>query len=191
MAEQPTTTSREDVVLHPLIPADHLDGRVAELAGEIAADCEGRDLVVVGLLTGAFVFVADVVRRLADRGVAVQVAFVKASSYGSGTNSLGNVRLDGHLPLDIAGRHVLLMDDILDTGHSLKAAGELLREAGPASLRTCVLLDKPSRRVVEVAADYVGFTVPDAFVVGYGIDYAERYRELPGIMTVAFSGAEQ
>lgn len=191
MLEQFTTAAsdREQVVLRPLISVEDLDARVTELAGEIARDCESRDVLVVGLLTGAFVFVADVVRRLAEHGVAVQVAFVKASSYGSGTTSSGQVRLEGHLPLGVAGRHVLLVDDILDTGHSLAAASELLRRAEPASLRTCVLLDKPSRRVVDVTADYVGFTVPDAFVVGYGIDYAERFRELPGIMTVGFAPA--
>lgn len=157
--------------------------RVDELAGEIAMTLP-REFAVVGLLKGGFVFMADLIRALDRAGAAPGVEFLRLSSYGDARRSSGVVRVIGEPPKGIAGQAVLLVDDILDTGRSLAFARDLLSEAGAASVSTCALLDKPSRREVEIAADYVGFTVDDVFVVGYGIDDAERYRHLPYIGVV-------
>jgi hypoxanthine phosphoribosyltransferase len=156
--------------------------RVGELAREIQAAMPG-DLVVVGLLKGAFIFVADLVRALSRIGVEPGVEFMQVSSYGSGKESRGAVRLVGEVP-NVAGRCVLLVDDIQDTGRSLVYARGLLAAEGALDIRTCVLADKPSRREVGSSADFIGFEVEDVFLVGYGIDYAERYRQLPYIGTV-------
>lgn len=156
--------------------------RVAELAREIQATMPG-DLVVVALLKGAFIFVADLVRALSQIGVEPGVDFMQVSSYGSGKESRGTVRLVGEVPA-VAGRRVLLVDDIQDTGRSLVYARGLLAAEGALDIRTCVLADKPSRREVGSRADLIGFEVADVFLVGYGIDYAERFRHLPYIGTV-------
>lgn len=157
--------------------------RVDTLAERIAATLP-RDFAVVGLLKGSFVFVADLLRALARRGVTPSVEFLKLSSYGAGQTSSGAVRLVSDLTADIAGRPVLLVDDIIDTGHTLAFAQSLLLKRGARRIVTCALIDKPSRREVDINADFVGFTVPDLFVVGYGIDYAERYRYLPYLATI-------
>jgi hypoxanthine phosphoribosyltransferase len=175
----------EKTGLKPLIDEQTLTRRVEEMAREIASKCEGvGELVVVGLLKGAFVFMADLVRAMARHGVRQRLGFVHARSYGSETVSTGEVRLGRDLDLDVAGRTVLLLDDILDTGHTLSIATRYLEEAGAARVITAVLLDKPSRREIPVEADHVGFQVPDRFVVGYGIDYAESYRFLPYVAVV-------
>jgi hypoxanthine phosphoribosyltransferase len=152
--------------------------RVEALAREVCDAIEG-DFVVVCLLKGAFVFAADLLRAMHRLGAGPAIEFLQLSSYGARKESSGEVRLIGEIPPGLTGRQVLLVDDILDTGRSLSSAARLLREAGVARLWICVLLDKPSRRVVEATADFVGFTIPDVFVVGYGIDYAENYRGLP------------
>lgn len=157
--------------------------RVEELAREIAAALP-REFVVVGLLKGSFVFMADLVRALDRAGAAPTVEFLRLSSYGHGRESSGDVRLLGDAPADVAGRAVLVVDDIVDTGRSLLFARELFDRAGAASVVTCVLLDKPSRREVAITADFVGFTIDDVFVVGYGTDDAEHYRHLPNIGVV-------
>ena len=157
--------------------------RVNEMAGEIAARLPA-DFLIVGLLKGSFVFVADLLRALNRRGAAPQVEFMRLSSYGLGTASQGEVHLLGDVPIDVKGRAVLLVDDIIDSGHSLAYAKALLERREVARVYTCALLDKPSRRKVETALDFVGFTIPDVFVAGYGIDYAERYRDLPCIIAV-------
>lgn len=154
--------------------------RVNELAGEIAAVIP-RDFLIVGLLKGTFVFLADLVRALDRAGHAPQVEFIRLSSYGHAKESSGEVRLIGDVADDITGRSVLLTDDICDTGRSIDFARALLLEKGVAKIWTCVLVDKPSWRQVEFTPDFVGFTVDDVFVVGYGIDYAEDYRHLPYI----------
>lgn len=155
-------------------------GRVAGLAADIASALP-EDVVAVGLLKGSFVFMADLVRALHRAGRAPTVEFMRLSSYGHGKESSGDVRLIGEVPAVVAGRAVLVVDDIVDTGRSLKRARELVSDAGAAKVWTCALVDKPSRREVACPLDFVGFTVGDVFVVGYGIDHAEKYRHLPYI----------
>jgi hypoxanthine phosphoribosyltransferase len=151
-------------------------GRVGALAARISADYAGRELLVVGVLKGAWVVMADLVRRLT---IPVRCDFVKLSSYGDGTSSSGQVRLDLDLSLPVGGQEVLVVEDLVDTGTCLAWLLDHLRARGPAGVRVCALLDKPARRVTPVTIDYLGFTIPDRFVVGYGIDWGERYRELP------------
>jgi hypoxanthine phosphoribosyltransferase len=162
--------------IESLISAERIAVRVRELGDTITRDYEGRELILVGVLKGAWVFLADLVRELR---VAVSCEFVRVSSYGMGTETSGQPQLLLDVASSLAGKHVLVVDDILDTGISLAWLLEHLQRQAPASLRVCVLLDKPSRRRVDITADYVGFEIPDVFVVGYGIDWAERYRELP------------
>ncbi len=157
--------------------------RIDELAAAIAREVPA-DVLVVGLLKGSFVFLADLVRALHRAGVAPQVEFMRLSSYGLGMVSAGEVHLLADIPGDVAGRPILLVDDIADTGRSLAYATALLRQRDAGPIRTCALVDKPSRREVAMELDFVGFTIEDIFIAGYGIDYAERYRELPHIVAV-------
>ncbi|NGO40480.1 hypoxanthine phosphoribosyltransferase [Limisphaera ngatamarikiensis] len=158
-----------------LIPADGLARRVRALARQIQRDYEGRDLVMVALLNGTLVFLADLIRNLT---LPLRLDFIGVSSYGGGTRP-GRLTFTKELGLDVRGRDVLVVDDILDTGRTLRRVLERLERLGPRSLRVCVLLEKKARRQEPVRADYVGFEIPDVFVVGYGLDYAERYRHLP------------
>ena len=151
--------------------------RVEELAQRIMTDFKDKDLVVVSLLNGTIMFLADLVRQI---NMPMHLDFIGVSSYGTGTPSRELVYTKD-LRLDVKGRDVLLVDDILDTGRTMNDVTGRLRKIGPRTIKTCVLLDKPDRRAEEVQADYVGFEVPDFFVVGYGLDYAERYRNLPFI----------
>lgn len=168
-----------------MISAKSIAARVEALAREIAAEFQGTDkLVVVGLLRGSFVFIADLVREL---DLPVEVDFLEASSYGDATESSREVRILKDLRGRIEGRDVLVVEDIVDTGHTLSHVTRFLLTRGPARLRTIALLDKPSRREVEVRADWIGFSIPDEFVVGYGIDYAQRNRNLPFIGKVRFT----
>lgn len=157
--------------------------RVEALGHEIASALP-EEFVMVGLLKGSFVFMADLVRALHRAGASPGVEFMRLSSYGMGKQSAGEVHLLGDIATDIAGQHVLLVDDIVDTGRSIAYAAALIRQREPAALGICALLDKPGRREVAVTVDYVGFHVPDVFVAGFGIDYAERYRGLPFIGVV-------
>ncbi|MFO1073403.1 MAG: hypoxanthine phosphoribosyltransferase [Geminicoccaceae bacterium] len=158
--------------------------RVEELAQDIAQRLPPR-FTVVGLLKGSFVFVADLVRALQRAGAAPRIEFMRVSSYGHDTKSSGIVSLMGDAPPGVQGETVLLVDDIQDTGRTLAFTRGLLLERGARKVWTCTLLDKPSRREVEGGeVDFVGFTIPDLFVVGYGIDYAERYRYLPFIGSI-------
>lgn len=159
---------------------DEIAQRVRELAQEIATHLPD-DFVIVALLKGSFIFVADLVRTLHEAGVHPEIEFMRLSSYGVRKVSSGEVHLLGDVPTDIANRTVLLVDDILDTGRSISYARTLLEQRDVARILTCVLVDKPSRREVDVTANFVGFEVPDVFIAGYGIDYAERYRCLPFI----------
>jgi hypoxanthine phosphoribosyltransferase len=149
--------------------------RVKSLAREVERDFRGRELVVVSLLNGTVLFLADLIRHL---NLPLRLDFIGVSSYGAGTES-GELVFTKELRLDVRGRDVLLVDDILDTGRTLSRVILKLRALKPRRIRTCVLLDKPARRTHRVAADYVGFAIPDYFVVGYGLDFAERYRNLP------------
>lgn len=160
-----------------------IDERVRALAGEIAGALPA-EFVIVGLLKGSFVFVADLVRALHAEGALPRVEFIRLSSYGMGRKSAGEVHLIGDVPTDVAGKTILLVDDIVDTGRSIAYARAMLEQREAADIRTCALLDKPSRREVDVRMDFTGFEVPDVFVAGYGIDFAENYRQLPFIATV-------
>ena len=161
-----------------LICEDAIRVRVTELARRISVDYAGRELLVIGILKGAWIFVADLVRLLT---VPVMVDFMAVSSYGKGTDSSGRVRVSKDIACSIQGRDVLLVEDILDSGLTMRFLLDELERREPAGIKVCVLMDKPARRRVEVSADYVGFEVPDKFVVGYGADIAERYRNLPFI----------
>jgi hypoxanthine phosphoribosyltransferase len=158
-----------------LITEPQIARRVRWLTRQLARDFAGRDLVVVSLLNGTVMFLADLVRHLS---LPLRLDFIGVSSYGPGTRS-GELVFTKQLRLDVRGRDVLVVDDILDTGRTLKRVLAVLREHKPRRVRVCVLLEKKARRVENVRADYVGFQIPDLFVVGYGLDYAERYRNLP------------
>jgi hypoxanthine phosphoribosyltransferase len=154
--------------------------RVRELAAAVCPDLPtGAVPIMVGVLTGSFIFLADLARAAARIGVAPEIEFLSASHYGRGTRPSGAVQLEKALARDLRGTAVLLVDDILDSGHTLRLVRDHVAAREPAWLRTCVLLEKPSRRTVEIAADYVGFAVPDVWVVGYGLDAAGRDRALP------------
>ncbi len=158
-----------------LITEPQIARRVRTLAREIERDFTGRDLVVVSLLNGTVMFLADLLRHL---NLPLRLDFIGVSSYGTGTTSRELV-FTKELRLDVRGRDVLLVDDILDTGKTLRAVVDRLNQLKPRQIKTCVLLDKPPRRIENIQADYAGFEIPDLFVVGYGLDYAERYRNLP------------
>ena len=172
-------------VIDEMISAKAIAARIEALSHQIQAAFAGTEkLVVVGLLRGSFVFIADLVREL---DLPVEVDFLEASSYGMGTTSSREVRILKDLRGEIAGRDVLVVEDIVDTGHTLRHVLGLLASRGPARLKSIALLDKPSRREADVRADWIGFEIPDEFVVGYGIDYAQRNRNLPYIGRVRFT----
>tara|TARA_R110002124_G_scaffold278486_1_gene450497 strand:+ start:38204 stop:38716 length:513 start_codon:yes stop_codon:yes gene_type:complete len=169
-----------------MISAKAIAARIEELSEEIKqAFPPDQRIVVVGLLRGSFVFIADLVRELRDRDV--EVDFLEASSYGDGMDSSREVRILKDLRGAIEGRNVLVVEDIVDTGHTLNHVMHLLESRNPAKIRTIALLDKPTRREVDFHADWIGFEIPDEFVVGYGIDYAQRNRNLPFIGKVRFT----
>jgi hypoxanthine phosphoribosyltransferase len=158
-----------------LITEEQIEKRILTLAREIERDFRGREMVVVSLLNGTVMFLADLMRHL---NLPLRLDFMGVSSYGAGTDS-GELVFTKELRLDVRGRDVLLIDDILDTGKTLRYVLPKLRALKPRRIKICVLLDKPSRRVEKIHADYAGFEIPDYFVVGYGLDFAERYRNLP------------
>ena len=160
-----------------------LQGVCKRLGEQITKDYEGKDLLIVGILNGAIVFVTDLMRQI-DRQI--NIDFMSVSSYGSGTTSSGNIHVAKDLNSDIAGRNVLIVEDILDSGNTLYYLRDVLKARKPASIRICTLLDKPERRAKPITADYVGFSIPDAFVVGYGLDYAQKYRNLDYVGVVHF-----
>jgi hypoxanthine phosphoribosyltransferase len=176
--------SARNYVIDEMISAKAIAARVEGLAREISEHFAGTDkLVVVGLLRGSFVFIADLVREL---DLPVEVDFLEVSSYGNATESSRAVRILKDLRGEIEGRDVLVVEDIIDTGHTLSHVLAILRTRRPARLEVCALLDKPSRREVEISATWTGFAIPDRFVVGYGIDFAQRNRNLPYIGSVRF-----
>ena len=158
-----------------LITDKQLAVRVKQIAKQIERDFRGRDMAIVSLLNGTVMFLGDLIRQLS---LPLRLDFMGVSSYGAGTES-GELVFTKELRLDVRGRDVLLVDDILDTGRTLSRVVPKLRALKPRSIKTVVLLDKPSRRIEKIHADYVGFEIPDVFVVGYGLDFAERYRNLP------------
>ena len=177
--------NHSNYLIEQLISAKSIAARVEGLALEISSAFKGTDkLIVVGLLRGSFVLIADVVREL---DLPVEVDFLEASSYGNSTESSKEVRILKDLRVEIEGKDVLLVEDIVDTGHTLKHVLKLLGTRNPKRIEVCALLDKPSRREVDIKATWTGFEIPDEFVVGYGIDYAQRNRNLPFIGKVKFN----
>lgn len=174
----------------PLFTEAQIGARVAELAAEIAADprLAVRPAVALAALSGAFIFAADLLRALYREGLDLPVDFIGLSSYGAGTKTEGTVRLTRNPVLEVTGRTVLLIDDILDSGFTLDFAVRHFIDAGAEELVTCVLLDKPTRRVVPITPDYVGFECPDEFVVGYGMDFAGAHRGLPWVGVIRGKG---
>ena len=169
-----------------LFTSEQIQRRVGALIEEIAGTCEADNLVMIGILRGSFIFLADLVRGFAEHNLHPRIDFITLSSYGSGAKSSGTVRITHDTDEDLHGADVLVVDDILDSGRTLAFARELFLKRGARSVRTCVLLDKKANRAVKMEADYTGFPVGDDFVVGYGLDYDNRYRELPYIAKVSF-----
>ena len=163
---------------HVLLSEEELRDRIRVMGDQISADYAGKEPMLVSVLRGSYIFMADLTRALS---IPCTVDFMAVSSYGSGTTSSGQVNIIKDLSDSIEGKDVIVVEDILDSGNTLHYLFQVLQARHPASLRLCTLLDKPSRRVKPIKADYVGFTVPDKFVVGYGLDYDERYRNLPYI----------
>ena len=171
-------TMYQDLQEDMLVSQERLAARVAELGAQITADYQGKDLVVLGILKGAVIFFSDLIRRI---DLPLEMDFMAISSYGSATKSSGVVRILKDLDHDVVDKHVLVVEDIIDTGLTMSFLKTNLLSRGAASIRVCVLLDKPERRLVRLRSDYVGFVIPDAFVVGYGLDYKQKYRNLPEI----------
>ena len=185
-----TGSAMHQDVSEVLLTEPVLRDRVAELGRELAADYADRDPILIGVLKGSIVFLADLVRQME---IPLSVDLMEVSSYGSGTESSGQVRILKDLKGSIEGRNVLVVEDIIDTGLTLNYLLRYLGDRAPASLRVACLLDKPARRLVEMEIDYRGFTIPDRFVVGYGLDYDERYRNLPyiGVLKPSVYGAAE
>ena len=161
-----------------LISEEEISNMVKELATRISRDYEGKELVLVGVLKGGFMFLADLARYIT---IPLDIEFISVSSYGSSTKSSGIVKLVKDVDIDISDKHVLLVEDIVDTGLTLKHLKELFKTKGSASVKVCSAFDKPSRRKVEIDIDYKGISIPDKFIVGYGLDYAGKYRNLPNV----------
>ena len=164
---------------------DEISKRIRELGEEITNDYEGRELVVVSLLRGSFIFTADLVREI---DLKVNIDFMTTSSYLNGEESTGNVEIIQDIRTDIVGKDVLIVDDIVDSGYTLKSVYNILKDRNPKSLKSCVMLNKPSRRKVEMDVEYIGYDIDDLFIVGYGLNYGDYYRNVPHIF--AFVDAE-
>jgi hypoxanthine phosphoribosyltransferase len=161
-----------------LLSGEQVQARVAELGAQLATDYAGRDPVLISVLKGSIIFLADLVRAMP---IPLSIDLMEVSSYGASTESSGQVRILKDLSTSIAGREVIVVEDIIDTGLTLNYLLRYLHDRGPASIKICCLLDKPARRLAEIEIDYRGFTIADRFVIGYGLDYGERYRNLPYI----------
>jgi hypoxanthine phosphoribosyltransferase len=175
-------TELESAVGEVLVDTEALRARIAELGAEISADYEGRDLLLIGVLKGAVFFMADLMRKLT---IPCEVDFMAISSYGASTDSSGVVRILKDLDINIEGRHVLVVEDIIDSGLTLSYLMRNLESRGPATLEVCALLTKPDRREIDVPVRYVGFEIPNRFVIGYGLDFGERYRNLPYVAVLS------
>ena len=175
-------TELESIVGEVLLDAETVNARVAELGAEISADYEGRDLLLIGVLKGAVFFMADLMRKLT---IQCEVDFMAISSYGASTDSSGVVRILKDLDINIEGRDVLVVEDIIDSGLTLSYLMRNLESREPASLEICALLTKPARREIDVPVRYVGFEIPNRFVIGYGLDFGERYRNLPYVAVLS------
>lgn len=166
-----------------LISEEDVDTRISEIGAQISRDYAGKEVHLICVLKGGSFFMCELAKRIT---VPVSLDFMYVSSYGAGTESSGRIRIKKDLDEPVQGRDVLVVEDIVDSGRTLSCLLELLEERRPASLRLCTLLDKPERRVTDVKVDYTGFRIPDAFVVGYGLDYDQKYRNLPYIGVVEF-----
>jgi len=166
-----------------VLSSQQIHARVAELAAKISADYTGKDLVMIGVLNGAFIFLADLARAVA---IPHQIDFIRVASYGQSNTSSGTIQLTKDVEIDIRGKDVLLVEDIVDTGTTLAWLTQNFNRRQAASVRICSLIDKKERRETEVAVDYIGFTLEKGFLVGYGLDYAEQYRYLPEIYSLQF-----
>lgn len=171
-----------------LFDKETIEKRVKELALQISKDYKGKEVILVAILKGAIVFLSDLMR---DLSIPVTVDFIQAFSYGASTTSSGTIEIKKDMDMDIAGKHVLIVEDIIDCGYTLDYIRKLLEKRKPASLKICCFLDKVSRRKVEVPLAYKGFEVPDKFVVGYGLDFAEKYRNLPYVATLISNPSPQ
>jgi hypoxanthine phosphoribosyltransferase len=171
-----------------LLSGEEVQARVAELGAQLAADYQGREPVLVSVLKGSIIFLADLVRAMP---IPLSIDLMEVSSYGTSTESSGQVRILKDLSTSIEGREVIVVEDIIDTGLTLNYLLRYLHDKGPASIRICCLLDKPARRLAPIEIDYRGFTIADRFVIGYGLDYGERYRNLPyiGVLRPSVYGA--
>ena len=165
------------------IDEERIDKRIRELGSMITEDFKGEELYIICILKGAVYFATELTKRI---DLPIRLDFMSASSYGNDTKSSGVVRITRDIEESIKGKNVLIVEDIIDTGRTLKYLIELLGDREPKSIKLCSLLDKPDRRVVEIQGDYVGFEVPDEFVVGYGLDYAQKYRSLPYVGILSF-----
>lgn len=170
--------------IHEYLSEEQITDRIREIGLQISKDYEGEELYVICILKGAVYFAAELTKRIR---VPVTLDFMSASSYGVDTESSGVVKITRDLDESLQGKNVLVVEDIIDTGRTLAYLLELLKKRGPKSVRLCTLLDKPERRLVEVHVDYTGFVVPDEFIVGYGLDYAQKYRNLPYIGLLEFN----
>lgn len=168
----------ENDVQNVLLTAEEIKNKVAELGARISQDYAGKDLLLVSVLKGSVVFMADLMRAIS---IPAGIDFMAVSSYGTGAKTSGVVKIIKDIDIELEGKDLLIVEDILDSGKTLSYLKELLQGRGPASIRIATLLDKPARHQVEMEVDYIGFEVPDEFLVGYGLDYAERYRNLPYI----------
>lgn len=180
--------SLHDDVQEILLDADTISARVAEMGAQLVSDYAGRDPVLVSVLKGALVFLADLMRTM---DLPTSIDLMEVSSYGAATESSGQVRILKDLSRPIEGRDVIVVEDIIDTGLTLNYLLGYLADRRPASIKICCLLDKPARRLADIPIDYIGFTIPDRFVIGYGLDYDERYRNLPyiGVLKPSVYGA--
>lgn len=166
-----------------MISQDELEKGVSRLAEEVNRDYKGKEIIVLGILKGCFVFMADLIKKL---NCDVSVYFMEVSSYFDGTVSTGKIKIKKDIDVDIKGKDVLIVEDIIDSGNTLTQLKAILAEREPASVKICTLLSKPSRRQVELEADYTGFVIEDKFIIGYGLDCGERFRQLPYIAEVEF-----
>ncbi|NLN14428.1 MAG: hypoxanthine phosphoribosyltransferase [Tissierellia bacterium] len=172
---------KKSFVKEVLLSEEEIEARVKELGKEITKDYEGKNLLVVGILKGAVIFMAELCKHI---DLPIMIDFMAVSSYGSSTESTGEVKIIKDLDFSVEGKDVLIVEDIIDTGLTLSYLSEILKKRGANSVRIATLLDKPDRRNIEVKVDYLGFSIPDEFVVGYGLDYAELYRNLPYIAAI-------
>lgn len=163
-----------------LFSREEINNKVEELGKKLTEDYKDKDLVVVSLLKGSFIFTADLVREIE---VNTQIEFMTTSSYGHSEESSGTVKIVNDLKIDVEGRDILIVDDITDSGLTMKFIMDHIKQLNPNSIKSCVLLDKPDRRTVELVPDYVGFTIPDLFIVGYGLNYGNHYRNIPFIFS--------